>query len=120
MKKYLGVDNLLMNRKRVARCSKGHKKKLQKGICLNDTNKYSFHQRSIDTWNGLKEEVIMAKNVELKTKQILIRRQDHTSVAQVLYITTVMGRRWSNDQSIEEENSMTRVRITLEIGHFSS
>ena len=32
--------------------------------------KYSFPQRNIDTWNRLKEEVIMAKNVhQLKEKQ---------------------------------------------------
>ena len=29
---------------------------------------YSFPQRSIDTWNGLKEEVIMANTVQLKDK----------------------------------------------------
>ena len=32
-----------------------HKKKLHKGICLNDTKKYDFPQRIIDTWDGLKE-----------------------------------------------------------------
>ena len=41
------------------------KKKLQKGICLN-TKKYSFPQRSIYTWNGLKKEVI----IERKNGQI--------------------------------------------------
>ena len=34
--------------------------KLQKGICLYNTKKYSFPQRNIDTWNGLKEKIIMA------------------------------------------------------------
>ena len=28
--------------------------------------KYSFSQRRIDTWNGLKEEMIIAKTVQLK------------------------------------------------------
>ena len=58
-----------MRRKGDGRYLRGHEKKLQKGICLNDTKKYSFPQRSIDTWNGLNEEVIMAKHVhQLKEK----------------------------------------------------
>ena len=61
--------DLILRRKGEARNLKGHKKKMQKGICLKDTKKYSFPQRSIDTWNGLKENVIMAKNVhQLKEK----------------------------------------------------
>ena len=50
----------------------GHKKKLQKGICFNDTKKYSFHQRSIDTWNGLIYRGDNGKEftTEGKTKQI--------------------------------------------------
>ena len=32
----------------------GTQEKMQNGICLNDTKKYSFLQRTIDTWNGLK------------------------------------------------------------------
>ena len=57
---------------------------------MKDTKKYSFPQRNIDTWNGLKEEVIMAKNVhQLKEKlDKHIYRQDHTSAAQALYTTT--------------------------------
>ena len=55
--------DLILRRKGEARNFREHKKKLQKGICFNDTKKYSFSQRSIDTWNGQKEEVIMAKNV---------------------------------------------------------
>ena len=37
---------------------------------LEQYKKVQFSQRNIDTWNELKEEVIMAKNVhELKKKQ---------------------------------------------------
>ena len=54
--------DLILRRKVEARNLRGHKKILQKGKCLNDTKKYSFPQRSIDIWNGLKEEVIMTKN----------------------------------------------------------
>ena len=58
----------------------GHKNKLQKGIRLNDTKKYSFPQRNIDTWNGLKEVVIMAKNVhQLKEKLDQYRYGDRTT-----------------------------------------
>ena len=52
----------IIKRKEV-RYLRGHEKKLQKGIYLNDTKKHSFTKRSIDTWNGLMEKVIMAKNV---------------------------------------------------------
>ena len=38
-----------------------NKKKLQEGIYLNNIKKYSFSQKSVDTWNGMKEEMIMAK-----------------------------------------------------------
>ena len=62
-------EDLILRRKREARNFRGHKKILHKGICLKDTKKYNFPQRSIDTWNGLKKEVIMAKNVhQLKEK----------------------------------------------------
>ena len=54
---------------------------MQKGICLNDTIKYSFPQRSIDNnWDGLKEEVIMPKNVyQLKEKLDKYRYRDGTT-----------------------------------------
>ena len=42
---------------------KGGTKKFLKGIFLNDTKKLIFPQRSINYWNKLKEEMIMAKNV---------------------------------------------------------
>ena len=32
------------------------------------TGKAVFPERSIDTWNGQKEEVIMAKNVSISTE----------------------------------------------------
>ena len=47
---------------------------------MNDTKKYSFPRRSIDTWNGLKEEVIMTKNVhQLKEKLNKYRYGDRTT-----------------------------------------
>ena len=52
--------NFILRRKGEAKNLRGHKKKLRKGICLNDIKEYSFSPRSIDTWIGLKEEVIMA------------------------------------------------------------
>ena len=72
--------DLKLRRKGEARYLKGYKKKLQKGICLNNTKKkYSFPQRSIDTWNGLKEQVIMAKNVhQLKEKLVKYGYGDRT------------------------------------------
>ena len=70
----------LILRRKQARNLRGHKKKLQKRICLNNTKKYSFPQRSIDTWNGLKGEVIMAKGVhQLKEKLDKYRYGDRTT-----------------------------------------
>ena len=47
---------------------------------MNDTKKYSFAHRSIDTWNELKEEVIMAKNVQkLKEKLDKFKYGDGTT-----------------------------------------
>ena len=44
------------------------------------TKHYSFPQSSIDTWNGLKEEVIMASNVhQLKEKLDKYRYRDRTT-----------------------------------------
>ena len=72
--------DLILRTKGESRNLRGHKKILQKGICLKYTKKYSFLQRSIDTWNGLKEEVIMAKNVhQLKEKLDEYRYGDRTT-----------------------------------------
>ena len=35
---------------------------MQKRICLNNTKSTLSSEKSIDSWNDLKEEVIMAKN----------------------------------------------------------
>ena len=72
--------DLILRRKGEAKNLRGHNKILHKGICLKDTKNYSFSQRSIDTWNGLKEEVIMAKNVhQLKEKLNKYRYGDRTT-----------------------------------------
>ena len=72
--------DLILRRKGEARNFRGYKITLQKGICLNDTKKYSFPQRSIDTWNGLNEEVIMGKNVhQLQEKLCKYRYGDRTT-----------------------------------------
>ena len=71
--------DIILRRKGEARNLRGHKKKLQKGIYLNNTKKYNFPQRSIDTWNGLKE-VIVAKYVhQLKNKLDKYRYKDRTT-----------------------------------------
>ena len=50
----------------------GDTRKVSKRNLLEYKKKYSFPQRSIDTCNGLKEKVIMAKctTTERKTRQI--------------------------------------------------
>ena len=44
-----GRKDLILRRKGEAKNLRGYKKKLQKGICLNDTKKIHFPQRSIDS-----------------------------------------------------------------------
>ena len=53
-----GMDKTDMNilSKEETAYTRGHKK-LKKGRCLNNTKKYSFPHRSIDTWNSLKEVI---------------------------------------------------------------
>ena len=41
-----------------------------KSRCLKDTKKYSFPHRIVDTWNGLKEEVVTETNIH-KLKEML-------------------------------------------------
>ena len=57
---------LILRRIREAGYLRGQEKNYKRRICLNDTKKYSFPKRNTNTWNGLKEEVIKAKNVQLK------------------------------------------------------
>ncbi len=42
---------------------RGLGRKLRKGNCLRDLKKYSFSQRSVDTWNKLRQEVVEVRNV---------------------------------------------------------
>ena len=48
---------------------------------MKDIKKYKFPQRSIDTWNGMKKEVIMAKNIhQLKREKLYkYRHRDRTT-----------------------------------------
>ena len=63
--------NLILTRKGGATNLRGHKKKLQKGICLNNTKKYSFPQRSIDNWTeGRGDNGKECTITEVKTVQI--------------------------------------------------
>ena len=72
--------DLILRTKGESRNLRGHKKILQKGISLNNLKKYSFPPKSINIWNGLKEEVIMAKNVhQLKEKLDKYRYGDRTT-----------------------------------------
>ena len=58
---------------------RGHAMKLRKPRCMSDIKKYSFPYRAIDTWNGLKEEVVMAHSVsDLKNRLDKHRYRDRT------------------------------------------
>ena len=47
------------------RCTRGHVKKIRKNRCTGDIMKYSFPYRTVDIWNELKEEVVIAANVHM-------------------------------------------------------
>ena len=47
------------------RRTRGHQKKIRKSRCTGDIKKYSFPHRTVDIWNELREEVVMADNVHL-------------------------------------------------------
>ena len=65
----LDNQNLVMMEEEI-RQTRGHSKKIKKNRCLKDTKKYSFPHRIVDTWNGLKEEVVTATNIH-KFKEML-------------------------------------------------
>ena len=52
------------------RRTRGHSKRIRKSQCLRDIKKYSFPHRTVDIWNGLKEEIVTAANVH-KFKEML-------------------------------------------------
>ena len=65
--------------------------KKQKGICKNAT-KNSFPQRSIDTWNGLKEEVIKAKTIhQLQEKLNKHRYRERTTHEKLEWREVISG-----------------------------
>ena len=82
--------DLILRRKGEVRYLKGHKKKLQKGICLKDTKKQFSpkNYRYLEWTKGRGDNGKECTSTEGKTGQIQIRRQDHMSVAQALYTTT--------------------------------
>ena len=59
----IDTKDLLLKGEREAGYLRGHMKKLRKGRCLNNTKKYSFPHRNIDTWNGLDEKVVRAGSI---------------------------------------------------------
>ena len=50
---------------------RGHSKKIKESWCLKDIKKYSFPHRTVNIWNGLKEEFVTATNIR-KLKEMLV------------------------------------------------
>ena len=50
--------------------TRGHSKKIKKSHCRRDIKKYSFPNRTVNVWNDLSEEVVMAPSVQ-KFKEML-------------------------------------------------
>ena len=65
------LDNQnLVKMEEETRQMRGHSRKIKNSRCLKDTRKYSFSHRIVDTWNGLKEEVVEATSIH-KFKEML-------------------------------------------------
>ena len=64
----LDNQNLVMEEE--TRQMRGPSRKIKKSQCLKDTRKYSFPHRIVDTWNGLKEEIVKATSIH-KFKKML-------------------------------------------------
>ena len=62
-------ENIILRKKGKARYLRGHKKIFKMEFAWTIQKMYSFPQSNIDTWNGLKEEVIMTKNVLTSTER---------------------------------------------------
>ena len=75
-------EDFLLKTERGVGSLRGHTQRLSKGKCLKNTKRYSFPHRSIDTWNGLNEETVSARNVH-KFKEILDRYRYEDEDSQV-------------------------------------
>ncbi len=45
--------------------TRGHSRKIRKSQCLRNIKRFSFPHRTVDTWNGLSEEIVTADNVHI-------------------------------------------------------
>ena len=70
----LDTQNLVMMEEET-RQMRGHTRKSR---CLKDTEKHNFPQRIVDTWNGLKEEVVTATNIHKFKEMYIWRYGDRT------------------------------------------
>ena len=52
------------------RRTRGHGIKINKSRCVSDIKKCSFPYRTIDIWNDLKEEVVVANNVHIYKEKL--------------------------------------------------
>ena len=50
--------------------TRGHSRRIRKSQCLRDIKKYSFPHRTVDIWNGLREEIVTAASIH-KFKEML-------------------------------------------------
>ena len=67
---------------------RGCTRKIRTSQCLKDTKEEHFPHSIVDTWNGLKVEVVTATNINKFKKMFNIWRQDTMSPARTLYNTT--------------------------------
>ena len=59
--------------------TRGHSKKVGKSPCSRDVKKYSFSHKTVDVWNGLREEIVEAASThDFKKKLGKYRYGDRT------------------------------------------
>ena len=72
-------QDLVLHMEEGTRRTRGHIKKIRKSRCTGDIKKYSFPHRTVDIWNDLREEVVVAANVHMfKEKLDAYRYGDRT------------------------------------------
>ena len=59
-KKKIDRQDLVILTEDASRRTRGHSKKIEKSRCSKDVKKYSFPHRTVDVWNGLREEIVEA------------------------------------------------------------
>ena len=78
-KEKIDRQDLMILTEDASRRTRGHSKKVGKSPCSRDVKKYRFPHRTVDVWNGLREEIVEAASIhDFKKKLDKYRYGDRT------------------------------------------